>query len=382
MNIDGFRSVAQRPNAIVTVDLKSAQVRVRSNNVFNRAITWLRHRFSSAPSRTLATDAARNRFLQAIGDRRSGYDSADVSRARDLLAEDMENQRPLSTRRIREVLEDLDGRSSPTTRINRRVAVAYSDATGRPATLALRDLVVEAQKERGADTLSLYGDESVASAAPPESGMDGEDGLTRPGIPPSPDSYEPVAAGFASEPGTDGEDEMTQPLIPPSSTNATVRAAAPEAATATASAGVRTDQRQVGEAEVGATARHRTRPKDLARELDKAGFPREVSKYLKKQISSGRIVDTDGLVKHGNKRLAEWVEDNRVGKWYVEARKDKGVKRMAKREGIVTVPKSLCDDISRSITGSPALKHYPDVKVHARALVRAHVRREVGEEAV
>ena len=265
MNIEGFRSVAERPNAIVTVDLKSAQVRVRSNNVFNRAITWLRHRFSSAPSRTLATDAARNRFLQAIGDRRSGYDSADVSRARDLLAEDMENQRPLSTRRIREVLEDLDGRSSPTTRIDRRVAVAYSDATGRPATLALRDLVAEAQKERGADTLSLYGDESVASAAPPESGMDGEDGLTRPRIPPSPDSYEPVAsaaapeprmgeedettrplirpsldryepvaAALASEPGTDGEDEMTQPLIPPSSTNATVRAAAPEAATASA----------------------------------------------------------------------------------------------------------------------------------------------------
>ena len=382
MNIDGFRSVAQRPNAIVTVDLKSAQVRVRSNNVFNRAITWLRHRFSSAPSRTLATDAARNRFLQAIGDRRSGYDSADVSRARDLLAEDMENQRPLSTRRIREVLEDLDGRSSPTTRINRRVAVAYSDETGRPATLALRDLVVEAQKERGADTLSLYGDESVASAAPPESGMDGEDGLTRPRIPPSPDSYEPVAAGFASEPGTDGEDEMTQPLIPPSSTNATVRAAAPEAATATASAGLRTDQRQVGEAEVGATARHSTRPKDLARELDKAGFPREVSKYLKKQISSGRIVDMDGLAKHGNKRLAEWVEDNRVGKWYVEARKDKGVKRTAKRDGTVSVPQSLCDDIAASITGSPALKHYPDVKVHARALVTAHVRREVGDEAV
>ena len=90
----------------------------------------------------------------------------------------------------------------------------------------------------------------------------------------------------------------------------------------------------------------------------------------------------DGLAKHGNKRLAEWVEDNRVGKWYVEARKDKGVKRTAKRDGTVSVPQSLCDDIAASITGSPALKHYPDVKVHARALVTAHVRREVGDEAV
>ena len=392
MNIESFRAVAERPGAVVVVDMKSAQVKVRSDNFLNRAITWLRQRISPNALHHTATDAARNRFLQAIGDHRSGYDSADVSRARDLLAQDMRLHRPLSSRRIKEVLDDLDGRSSATTRTNRRVAVMYSDATGRPATLALRDLVAEAENPRAADTLSLYGDEPIAAATTSESGGVGEDEMTQPLIRTSLDRYEPVDAAPVPESGWDGEDEMTQPLIPPSppestatermSMDPTVRAAVPEAATATASEARRTDQPHAAGAAVGATAPQRARPKDLTRALDKAKLPQEVSKYLKKQIGARQIVDINGLTKHGNQRLAQWVEDNRVGKWYVEARKDRGVTRMAKQDGIVTVPKSLCDDIARSITDSPALKHYPDVKVHARALVAAHVRRELGEEPV
>ena len=390
MNIDGFRSVADRPNAVVTVDLKSAQLKVRNNHVFNRAISWLRRRISSDPSRDLAMDAARNRFLQAIGDRRSGYDSADVSRARDLLADDIGNHRPLSSRRIREVLDDLDRRSSAATRVNRRVAVAYSEATGRPATLALRDLVAEARNEGAADTLSLYGDEPTAPVAIPETGSAQDDEVTEPRIRPSLDRYEPAASAFVPETGRDREDEMTEPLIPPAppkitatrhtSTDATVRAAVPEAGTAAASAVQRTDQPRAADAEVGATARQSVKPRDLTRELARAKLPGEVSKYLKKQIGNRNIADSGELARLGNKRLAEWVMENRVGQWYLQARKDKGVKRMAQRDGTVSVPSSLVNDVARSISDSPVLKHYPDVKVHARALVAAHVRRELSGE--
>ena len=82
-------------------------------------------------------------------------------------------------------------------------------------------------------------------------------------------------------------------------------------------------------AEVGTTAQERASPKHLTRELAKAKLPGEVAKHLKTLIGAREIVDSHGLAKHGNKRTAEWVVENRVGRWYVEALKDKGVKRMA-----------------------------------------------------
>ena len=124
MNIQGFRAAADRPNAIVEVDLKSAQVKVRDNHVFNRAITWLRRRFSPSSSRDTATGAVHNRFLQAIADRRSGYDSGDVNRARELLADDVLERKPLvfpanqgGARRPRREVERNDANQSKGGRI-------------------------------------------------------------------------------------------------------------------------------------------------------------------------------------------------------------------------------------------------------------------------
>ena len=173
MKIEGFRAVADRPNAIVVVDVKSAQVKVRNNHVLNRAITWLQRRFSPNPLRDAGTGAAHNRFLQAIADRRSGYDSSDVHRARELLADDVLERKPLSSRRVREVLDDLDGRSSPTTRINRRVAAYFHEQTGATNTLAARDLAANARAELAGDAGSLYSD--AVGSGPPGLANDSDD---------------------------------------------------------------------------------------------------------------------------------------------------------------------------------------------------------------
>ena len=401
MQIEGFRAVAERPNAIVVVDSKSAQVKVRSNHVFNRAITWLRERFSPDPLRHATTDAARTRFLQAIAHRNSGYDSTDVNRARELLTDDSLERRPLSSRRIREVLDDLDGRSSPTTRVNRRVASIYQEATGRPATLAVRDLAASSQPERAADTLSLYGD--PAGAAPPGA------------------ADEPGDSESSSEAGTAREDVMADPLPepylatsmegatapealvdPPSPTTSTESTAVPghpsptttsaEGATAVATAetpapGVgRTTEPQAAKAEAGTTAGIRATQKQLTREVARARLPGEVAKPLRRLIASKEIVDSAGLAKHGNKLTAQAVVENRVGEWYVDALKaglkDKGIRRMAKREGTVYVPSSLLNKVARSITDSPALKRFPEIKAEARTLITAHVEQEINEGTV
>ena len=359
MNIEGFRVAADRPNAILEVDLKSAQVKVRNNHVFNRAITWLRRRFSPNPLRHAATDAAHNRFLQAIADRRSGYDGGDVNRARELLADDVLERKPLSSRRIREVLGDLDGRSSATTRINRRVAAYFHDQTGITNTLAARDLAANSRDEQANDTESMYSGE--ADAGPPDLADDPDD--------PAP----------TSESGTAREGVMAETLTHPSPAENAQGGAVPETAKAPAPGAQRATGLQTAKSEVGTTAQRGAKPKHLTRELAKAQLPGEVAKHLKKLIGAREIVDSVGLAKHGNKCTAEWVVENRVGRWYVEALKDKGVKRLAAREGTVSVPGSLLSAVAKSIADSPVLKQYPDIKVQARNLIAVHVRQEIDQ---
>ena len=108
-------------------------------------------------------------------------------------------------------------------------------------------------------------------------------------------------------------------------------------------------------------------------------MPGEIAKHLRKLIGAGEIVDSDGLAKQGNQRTAEWVVENRVGRWYVEALKDKGARRMAAREGTVSVPGSLLSAVAKSIADSPVLKNYPDVKVQSRDLIAMHVRQEIDQ---
>ena len=357
MHIDGFRSAASRSNAIVVVDLKSAQVKVRNNHVLNRAFTWLQRRFSPNPLRDTERSAAHNRFLQAIADRHSGYDSADVNRARELLADDVLERKPLSSRRIREVLDDLDGRSSATTRINRRVAAYFHDEMGISNTLAARDLAALPRDDQADGAESDYSDEVDTGPLDPTSDPDG-----------------PTST---SEPGTTREEIMPEALTHPPPTES---AAVPESVTPPALAAQRTAQLQTARAEVGTTDQPSAKPKDLTRELTKAKLPGAVATHLKKLIGAREIVDRDSLAKHGNKSTAGWVVKNRVGRWYVEAWKDKNVKKMAKREGTVSVPSSLLNDVAKSITDSPALRKYPDIKVQARDMIAAHVKQEIDQE--
>ena len=361
MNIQGFRAVAERPNAVLVVDLKSAQIKTRNNHVLNRAITWLQRRFSPNPLRDAGTGAAHNRFLQAIADCGSGYDIGDVRRARELLAEDVLERKPLSSRRIREVLDDLDGRSSTTTRINRRVAAYFHDQMGVANTLAARDLAADARGEPASDAGSVYSD-AVGAGTP---------GLAN-------DSDAPASPSAS---GTAREDVMEEAFTHPSRAEGTQSATVPETAKAPAPGAERPARLQTENAEVETTARRSAEPKQLSRELTKARLPGEVAKHLKKLIGAREIVDLDGLARHGNKRTAQWVVENRVGRWYVEALKDKGVKRLAKRDGAVSVPSSVLSAVAKSITDSPALKNYSDIKVHSRELIAMHVKQEIDQGA-
>ena len=128
MNISEFRNVAAIHDARVVLDSRTDELKVRPQTFFHRAVDWIREKISPNPLAGTERDVAHNRFLRAIADY-SGYDSADVSRAKALLSADVLERRPLTSRRVREVIGDLDQRSTPAMRENRST-VAWMSTRG------------------------------------------------------------------------------------------------------------------------------------------------------------------------------------------------------------------------------------------------------------
>ena len=114
--------------------------------------------------------------------------------------------------------------------------------------------------------------------------------------------------------------------------------------------------------------------KELLRTLGKTAFPGNVKSELKKLVSKGVITDSAGLVGHANKRSADWVMQNRVGRWYGEALKQQGARRKIKHGEELMVSEALLRQITDSIVGSTDIANYPDIKARSRALIAAHVR--------
>jgi len=104
MKIHEFRAAAETREALFVVDSKTHMIKARPQNFLNRAIIWLREKNPFNPLARLERQAAHDHFLEAIA-KHNGYDGSDLSRAKDLLKDDQNRGKPLSSRRIREVVE-------------------------------------------------------------------------------------------------------------------------------------------------------------------------------------------------------------------------------------------------------------------------------------
>ncbi|MDE0064070.1 MAG: hypothetical protein OXU72_14955, partial [Gammaproteobacteria bacterium] len=96
-----------------------------------------------------------------------------------------------------------------------------------------------------------------------------------------------------------------------------------------------------------------------------------------KLVTKGVITDSAGLVSHANKRTADWVMQNRVGRWYGEALKHQGARRKIKHGEELMASETMLRQITDSIAGSRNIQNYPDIKAQSRALIAAHVRSEI-----
>lgn len=402
VNLQAFRQLAEaRRNDILTVDINSGELKTSSNNIFRRAISWLRQKTGGSVREQTERHAAYNGFLRGLNDS-VYYDRNDIASIEGRLRDELLAGKPLSTRRVKQLLTELDtpqtGRMNPVNYHENRVAAHY--LSGRDGgsylsrtlqeKIAERAALNEAAYEVGAEhkeklAQRIY--ESVMAAG----GPDPDDPSTRVtpqrgfviaerlvdefldaeelrhanlGAPP---------AGMPVEESETGSAALTQEPVPGPASGAgaqardfAVEARSEQAPEQQAAAGEKQAQ-DVSPA--GAAAQDATRAdmeKTLSRQLDAAGLPDKVRKQVRQALADGRIKSASDLTRTGNDKTAQWVQNNRVEQWYREGLKQNGV-AVPKQ---LKVPPQLARRIAGDIRGAPDLVAYHDVKARARAQVK------------
>ena len=400
MNISDFRSIAEIPNAHVVLDSHTDELKVRSHTFLHRAVDWIRARVAPNPLARTERDAAHNRFLRAIADY-SGYDSADVSRAEAMLSVDLLEGRALSARRVREVIRDLDSRSTEVIRENRTTAAWMA---GRGVETRLRELagmeegpaVTEVERQ----LLSARVEEAIGAAGGVGGHSKVEFGQAR-------EITDGIVDGFLAGKAGAAELEVSTPEQPGAvpkeveedgshrvehaarqiggsaepGDSLKERVAAPAIAPETPAEFVETQREAsvVVPARAAAGLSERVGQKELLSTLGRARLPAVLRNELRRLVKTGGIVDERGLATHANQRLAAWVLENRVGRWYGEALRAGGTRGRIRDGEILSAPRSMLDEVADRIRGSEELVAYPAVKTHARATIAEYVRRELVE---
>ena len=114
-------AVAGKGGAHIVLDSKTDQLKTYRQDRFSRAVQWCRDRISPNRHRQIERDGALNLFMTAIA-AHAAYATSDANRARALLSADACESRPLTSRRILQVMKELDERSTQTERDNRITA--------------------------------------------------------------------------------------------------------------------------------------------------------------------------------------------------------------------------------------------------------------------
>ena len=367
MYLSEFVAVAGNRNAHIVLDSTTDELKAYRRDFFSRAVQWIRERISPNTHRQLEQDGAYNLFMSAIADH-AAYSTRDVNHAYALLATDAEYNEPLTSRRIRHVIQELDGRSTQTLRDN-RITASYMSSRGIDMRLREQDSPVE---------LSRQDRESLAERIREAIHEAGGNGSRK---------VEFVEANAITE-------ELVDDLI--ARKTAELRAAEEASAQAESSAQAEVAARSTGDGDANqapaqpqgavpeaASARPEqdaaVAPRELLRELDSAGLPKQVRNQVRNAVRSGEIDNVQDLARDANRRMANWVMSNRMGKWCGEIQMRLGLVRNLKHGELVTAPSSLFDRIRETVESPLELLPYSEIKARARAQIDACFREEAGQ---
>ncbi len=383
MDISAFRDIGRVSNAHVLLDVGSNELKIRRQTFLNRAVDWIRARVSPDPLAATVRDVAHNRFLAAIA-ASPAYDPGDVSRAEAMLSVDVIAGRPLSSRRVREVIDDLDGRSTPTERDNRATA-AWMSTRG----------VDQRLRDRGEglaeDERALVG-ERVAEAVRASGGARKvafvEASRTTEQVV---DAYlaeraarVEAAARARAEAVERARAEAVERARPEAVARETAAARdRPGAAAGVSGTGVAALRRDRAAPSMASPApvspaEARAQRKELQRTLTKARLPAALRSELRGLVKRGTVSDRADLARRANRATAGWVMENRVGRWYGEALREAGARGRIRDGEELMAPTRMLDRVRESIADAEELLAYGDVKRASRALIAEYVRSEAG----
>lgn len=411
VNFQDFRNIAAtRRDATISVNHSTGNLQVRDNHVLNRLITWVRNKISPRDPVRQQTEreAAYNRFLGAVGKEIRYRDQ--LGWVEDQLGADAYIKKPLTSRRVGEIMHQLDTR---TTEAHRNTLVTAHYMAGREdsnyfnRTLAekldgcpvLQDVHFEfSPKEREALSQKVY-DAVMEAGAEGRNDIGHAEGsaVALRVIDAELDRHEAQIISAKTTARQAGEEtaqkareqaaERPQPKQEMDSAAAarTGQNAMPETRTSGAARGVRDLLSRITRRPTGATgtsgatvatgttrstgATAAPQTKDLLDELKQADLPSAVRTDMKKSIKSGGIKSFDTFVQQANQKTYKWVRDNRFGKWYYDALKKSGV-RVGNE---VTVPIPLDEKVEQQISCSPYPVRYADVKVSVRREIDAYI---------
>ncbi len=411
VDISTFKNLAEtRSSAVITVDTNTGDLRVRGNNVFNRVISWVRNKFQDPTTRQVEQEAAYNSFIRAMHE--SSYYDADEKESTLLhLSQDVRLGKPLTTRRVRQILTQLEtptvgslklnlrdyhenlvaanfmaGRSETdyylsralTEGIEQRPALSATDYSVRPEdqerlSQRIYDAVLAATGDdprrpthvveyaEGADIAERLIDEFLDSEEQRVNSEETDAAVTQEPIVEQDGTSSPerVDAG-ATEDAAIERQQDTQVVGGPGQKGAESRLSRLVS---------RLKPKKVPEVrDVGSEYRTSlTDVKTLSQRLQSLNLPREVRSEMRRLIAERHVTTLEELTRRTNRNTATWIEDNRIGKWYMEGLENAGMS-VPKRG---TVPQQLVDAIVSSVATRDSLYDYNDVKSFARREIRS-----------
>ncbi|MCZ0944068.1 MAG: hypothetical protein OXJ53_13500 [Gammaproteobacteria bacterium] len=372
-DIQDYRAVALSVDSgTLRLDAESDGIKVSGDTWLGRVVAWIKEKISPDPLARTSQEAAHGRFLQAIANY-AGYTDRDVSRAEALLATDLLEGKPLSTRRVREVLGELDAKSTETTRQNRVLAEGLVSRIDR----RLEELGTVADLD---DRNRARLGDGIRSAID-QAGEGGKRALT---------------AGEAMQIGDEAIDaflkarpvnlaDLATPKAPlnragsepAASASAQSTASAPSASTREPRVGVLSDSEPTY-----VDVSPEGKKKALRDALASVQLPKGAARLVESRINAESIKDVNTLALHSNQAAAKWVNEKLVDGLYKNALRAQA--DTAKKAGIdikqalpEKPPQELKTHISKALLSAQEMLPWSETESQAKAMVGVHVAQAV-----
>ena len=386
-----FRQLAERrSDATLTVNMNTGDLRSRSNNVFNRVITWVRNKFQAPTTRQVEQQAAYNSFIRSMH-ASPRYDALEKESTMMQLSQDVRLGKPLTTRRIRQILTQLETPTVGSTNVDRRTyhenCIAANFMAGRFESDHLSRELREAIEDRPALRERNYSvrpeDQKRLSHRIYYAVMaaTGDDPVNHP----THIVEYPEGARIAGPLVDEFLDTEEQRIL---AEEERIRLQETEAA-ATPEPVVEQDE-TVAARQPGARSRvavwvrrlMRRSPPDsskniksptvmqaLSQRLQPLNLPRELRSKVEGLIEQGQVTTQVQLRRQTNRNAAVWIEDNRLDKWYREGLRNADMP-VPKRG---TVPPELADEVVALVATLDGLHDYNDMKRLVRGKIRSWI---------